>query len=107
MKDLLAEESDFSRAVFDGGFMLRAVLIGSRFGGARLQEVVLTGAALEEADFTAADLSRALLNGAQFSGAIFTDADLGEARFVNGRLEGGNFRGAKNVPKHLREMLER
>ncbi|MBA1331289.1 hypothetical protein QQ73_09035 [Candidatus Endoriftia persephone str. Guaymas] len=68
---------------------------------------MLTGSALEEADFSRASITHSLLNGARMDNSLFSETDLQDSRFVNAVVTGADFSGARNIPPHLQEMIER
>jgi uncharacterized protein YjbI with pentapeptide repeats len=49
---------------------------------------------------------RTLVNGARLDRAVFDRADLLEARFINAVLHDTRFEGARNIPAHLKEMID-
>jgi len=82
------------------------VLISSQLRDTNFYNAVLTGGALELADFTRANMSNALLNGASLDFTQFIEARLGNARFTNAVLRDTNFSNARDVPAHLLLMIE-
>ncbi|HIE54637.1 MAG TPA: pentapeptide repeat-containing protein, partial [Chromatiaceae bacterium] len=64
------------------------------------------GGSLEEARFDGADIIHSLLNGTHPRDTRFSGADLADSRFTNARMEKTDFTAVRNIPAHLKKMLE-
>src|SRR5262249_18057750 len=65
----------------------RIMLVERKFIGANLQEIILHGALLQDAEFTSADLTSADLSEAHLEGANLSKSTLKNARLWRGRLD--------------------
>lgn len=87
----------FAGQVLAGRDLSRSDLCGVDLSNTDLSRAVLVGV-----DLRRADLRWAKLLNADLSFSLLTGADLQSAKFVNSRLDGTRFDGARNLPPMLR-----
>jgi uncharacterized protein YjbI with pentapeptide repeats len=101
--ELRARGTCFDRVRAARTLLPNAALRGSRWQGARLREVVLTRAHLEEADFSRAVAGRLILSGARADRSHWTDARLDDLQAPGEtRLRAAELRGVRGQRLGLR-----
>lgn len=90
---------------FQNANLTRANFDNAEMGGANLRSANLKDASLWQTNLSRADLTKAvnlpMFDGAILIDAIFADTDLADVEFLRARLDGTNFKGARNVNRAI------
>jgi uncharacterized protein YjbI with pentapeptide repeats len=94
---------------FEKANLTKANLDNAMMGGANLRGANLKDASLWQPDLSRADLTNAvnlpMFDGTVLTDAIFAGTDLGDVKFLNAKLHGTDFRGARNVDRAIFENV--